>query len=258
MLSADYPGKIVERISDLTNRNIDVVFFNGSAGDLNPITTCGTNYQKLEHDKSLIYGQFGTYIHTKKIGYAIADEALKLVKSIPESDYVNDLEFQFFFEYFWIPLKDFKYFSKAWFRNKLHYFIKKFFLMKVARITLMEANFPAFVIKKSKMKIQARTTIQFIRLIMINSLNYKSIGIIAVPGELFEDYGDLLVKKSPTGEDYTFIFQNSNDWISYLFPVREYIEEGGYEPLASFSPICGYIIKNKMLELFKSSNNKSF
>ena len=86
-LSADYPGKIIEKISQLTNNNIGVIFFNGAAGDINPITTCGTNYQKLELDKSLIYDQLGTYNHTKKIGYTIAEEALNLTKSIPKKDY---------------------------------------------------------------------------------------------------------------------------------------------------------------------------
>ena len=98
---------------------------------------------------------------------------------------------------------------------------------------------------------------QFIKFNLKNELHSKSIAILTVPGELFEDYGDLFLKESPTGREHSFIFQNSNDWISYLFPARDYIQEGGYEPLASFSPICGYFIEKKMLGLFKEIKSKS-
>ncbi len=250
-LSADYPGKIIEKVSQLTNSNVGAIFFNGAAGDINPITTCGTNYQKLELDKSLIYDQLGTYKHTKKIGYTIAEEALNLVNSIAITDYLNALEFQFYLNFFCIPMKDFKYFSKTWFRNKLIYLLKKYLLLKVAKITLEKANFPSFTIKRKKLKIHGKTVIQFIKFNFKHKLTSKSIGIMTVPGELFEDYGDLLLKESPTGKDNSYVFQNSNDWISYLFPANDYIKEGGYEPLVSFSPICGYFIEKKMLELFR-------
>jgi len=256
-LSADYPGKVIERITQLTNNKVGVIFFNGTSGDINPITTCGTNYQKLELDKSLIYDQLGTYNHTKNIGYMIAEEALNLAKSIPKKEYNIGLEFQFYLNSFWIPLKDFKYFSKTWFRNKLVYSLKKYLLLKVSKIILENANFPSFTLKRKKFKIHAKTVIQFIKFNFEHESTSKSIGIMTVPGELFEDYGDLFIKESPTGRENSFVFQNSNDWISYLFPAKDYIEEGGYEPLASFSPICGHFIEKKMLELFKEIKNKS-
>ncbi|MFX0153347.1 MAG: hypothetical protein ACFE9Q_02370 [Candidatus Hodarchaeota archaeon] len=256
-LSADYPGKVIERVSQLTNNNVGVIFFNGTSGDLNPITTCGTDYKKLDLDKSLIYGQLGTYNHTKKIGYIIAEEALNLAKSLAKDDYMDELEFQFYLNIFWIPMKDFKYFSKTWFRNKFNYAIKKYLLLKVAKIILNDANFPTFSIKRKGLKIHGKTVIQFIKFNFNDEKKSQSFGIMAVPGELFEEYGDLFLKKSPTGKNNSFIFQNSNDWISYLFPAKDYIKEGGYEPLASFSPICGYFIENKMFELFKEIKNKN-
>ena len=42
-----------------------------------------------------------------------------------------------------------------------------------------------------------------------------------------------------------------------LGKLDDYIEEGGYEPHANFSPICGYIVEIKMLELFKGICCKS-
>ena len=155
-------------------------------------------------------------------------------------------------------MKDFKYFSKTWFKNKLIYSLKKYLLLKVAKITLEESNFPSFTFMRKILKIYARTVIQFVKFNLKQESNSKSIGILTVPGELFEDYGNLFLNESPTGKEHSFIFQNSNDWISYLFPSKDYIEEGGYEPLASFSPVCGYFIEKKMLELFreiKENNN---
>jgi len=256
-LSADYPGKVIERVSRLTNNNIGVIFFNGTSGDLNPITTCGTDYKKLNLDKSLIYNQLGTYNHTKKIGYIIANEALNLVKSLAEEDYNYDVEFQFYLNTFWIPMKDFNYLSKTWFRNKFNYALKKYLLLKVAKIILENANFPAFSIKRKKLKIHGKTLIQFIKFDFKDEKTSKFFSIITVPGELFEEYGNLFLKESPTGRDNSFIFQNSNDWISYLFPAKDYIKEGGYEPLASFSPVCGYFIEKKMLKLFKEIKTKA-
>ena len=72
----------------------------------------------------------------------------------------------------------------------------------------------------------------------------KDIGIACVPGELFEDIGKAILEHSVVGKENTFIFQNSQDWIAYLFPMNEYIEVGGYEPLPSFSPLAGLIIES--------------
>ncbi|MHA2392681.1 MAG: hypothetical protein ACXAEX_12115, partial [Promethearchaeota archaeon] len=63
--------------------------------------------------------------------------------------------------------------------------------------------------------------------------------------------GKILIKKSPSGPKNTFIFQNVNDWIGYLFPALDYIEKGGWEAFAGFSPLCGEIIKNEIILLFK-------
>jgi hypothetical protein len=79
------------------------------------------------------------------------------------------------------------------------------------------------------------------------------LGILTVPGELFEDLGKILFKKSPTGKHNTFIFQNANDWVAYLFSPKEYIDYGGYEPVASFSPRCGEYVLKEMLKLLNGA-----
>ena len=78
---------------------------------------------------------------------------------------------------------------------------------------------------------------------------------MTIPGELFEDIGKFLYKYSVTGKNNTYIFQNTQDWIAYLFPLKEYVNEGGYEPIPSFSPICGDYIKNEMKNLIDNIKN---
>ena len=250
-LSADYPGCVVHKIDELTNFEVKSVYFNGPAGDLNPITTCGTDYQKLELDKSLVYAQLGTFEHTKKIGFAIAEDALKLAESIPSENYLKKLEFESYLKDFSVPLKDHKYFSKTWFKNKLIYAFKKYFIISISKH--IKANFPAFVIEHKLFTIKVNSILQYIKVKTYSESSSKSIefSIIAVPGELFEEIGNNLIKKSPTGKKNTFIFQNSNDWIAYLFPLKEYMEVGGYEPVASFGPLCGEIVEKEMLALFE-------
>jgi hypothetical protein len=47
------------------------------------------------------------------------------------------------------------------------------------------------------------------------------------------------------------IIQNAQDWIGYLFPLKTYITEGGYEPFMCFSPLCGIYIKNNIKKIFR-------
>ncbi|MFX0019106.1 MAG: hypothetical protein ACFFAK_00650 [Promethearchaeota archaeon] len=247
-LSADYPGRIIYRISELSNHIISTIYFNGPSGDLNPITTCGIDFEKLSQDKSLIYDQLGDYNDTIRIGNSIAEEALKLAKNIPESDFFDDIKFQVFKRKFLVPMKDYKYFTKTWFINKLYFSIKKYFILKFSKGNIQNANFPIFLLRRRRLKLFCESLVQFIKLKAQSEINSVEFGIMTIPGELFEDIGKNLIKVSPT-KDNTLIFQNSQDWIGYLFPIKEYIQEGGYEPVPSFSPLCGYYVLKEMKNL---------
>ncbi|MFO8019102.1 MAG: hypothetical protein R6U96_10735 [Promethearchaeia archaeon] len=255
-ISADYPGRIIAKIDEISGGKVKSVFFNGPAGDLNPITTCGTNYEKLDKERTPIYQQFGTYKHTKKIGYTIAKKAFSLAKSIEDSEYYEQLEFQSYLKTIWIPMDDVEYFSSTWFVNKLIFLLKKYLVLPAAMCHEKDPNFPALAIKGSGSQINGYTVLQCIQITAKSQDKIKDLSIIAVPGELFEEIGDLFLKSSPTHKKNTFIFQNSNDWIAYLFPKDEYINQGGYEPIASFGPLCGEYVKKEMLLLFKEINNK--
>lgn len=251
--SADYPGKVVHRIHELTKNKVKAVFFNGAAGDLNPVTTM-LDYGDRDYLNKVgtpIYQQFGTYKHTKKIGYLIGEEALKLAESIPDSEYYDNMEFQSYLRTFWIPMDDFKYYSKQMVVNKIIHLVKKYLLFPVAMFPEEEPNFPGLAVKqKSIRKINIYTQVQYIEIKAYSGSKSKKFSIFTTPGELFEEIGEKLLKNSPTGPSDSFLFQCSNDWIAYLFPLNEY-KQGGYERLPSFAPICGEFVEKELLTLFE-------
>ncbi|MHA1105147.1 MAG: hypothetical protein ACTSPN_05430 [Promethearchaeota archaeon] len=250
-LSADFPGKYVERIEQITGKKTQAIYFNGPSGDLNPITTSGINYKALEEDKSLIYDQLGTYKDTNKIGYIIAEEALKLARSIEIEEFSDSIRINAEIHEFWIPMKDAKYFNKIWFSNKLYYCIKKLFLLKIARLGLLNANFPFFTLNKKGRKVKCKTIVQRFQISTEAKNASNKIDLITVPGELFEDLGNKILEESLLGRENTFIFQNSQDWIAYLFTIKEYVNFGGYEPFPTFSPFSGEIVLNEVLKFFQ-------
>ncbi|MHA1342570.1 MAG: hypothetical protein ACTSQG_01170, partial [Promethearchaeota archaeon] len=168
------------------------------------------------------------------------------------------IEFASYMKTIWIPMKDYKYFSKTWFGNKIIYLLKKYLVLKVALVHDEDPNFPGLAIKHRGNKINGYTVLQYIEITAYKKSKEdgKKFSIISVPGELFFKLAQILKKWSPTGEKNTFIFQNSNDWIAYLFPLREYIEQGGYEPIASFGPLCGDYVTREMLKLFREIKEK--
>jgi len=251
-LSADYPGRVIEKIDELSKNQVKSVYFNGAAGDLNPITTCGTNYEYLEVNRTPVYKQMGTIKHTKRIGYKIAEKAFKLANGIPDKEYFDNMEFTSYTKTFWVPMKDHKYFSIPWFQNKIVYLLKKYIVLPVAMSHDEDPNFPGLAIKHRGNKVKIYTMIQYIKIKAYSKSkdDMKEFSILTTPGELFQDLAKILLKRSPTGEKDSFIFQCSNDWIAYLFSLKEYMAQGGYEPMASFGPLCGDQVSVEMLKLF--------
>ncbi|MFX0076479.1 MAG: hypothetical protein ACFE96_13640 [Candidatus Hermodarchaeota archaeon] len=247
-LSADFPGRVITKIEELTNNRSNSIYINGPSGDLNPITTSGTNYEEIEKDKTLSYDQYGTYKHTNKIGHIIGEEALKIADSIPEGIFFTDIEIDVYKKSVLIPQKDAHYFSKVWFLNSIKWWVKKYFLFKIAKFDKKFVNFPFFTVERNHLRKYGRTVVQFITL---KTSEGDSYGIITIPGELFEEIGKRIIREAPTLEENTLIFQNAQDWIGYLFPLDVYIEEGGYEPFMCFSPLCGDYIEKNTIELLK-------
>jgi Neutral/alkaline non-lysosomal ceramidase, N-terminal len=267
-MSAEFPGRVCARIEEQSNDEIKPVFFTGAAGDLNPITTCGTDFDRLEDDpaaRNTVYQQFGTYEHTTKIGFTLGDIALKLAKSIPEEKYFDTFEYESVVKRFWIPFEDYQpyiYSKMNWLSNKLIMFAKKFILFPIAMMhpENQEPNFPGLAIKaypfslKKGYHINVYTVIQYIKISVSSSKDPKTkkeLAILGTPGELFEDIEKKLLNRSPQGPEDTIIFQNANDWCGYLYPIKEYITQGGYEPFASTAPLVGPGVRKEFEILFK-------
>jgi hypothetical protein len=139
-------------------------------------------------------------------------------------------------------------------------FVKKWLMFPIAMAhpEKQEPNFPGLAVKaapfslKRGYNINVYTVIQYTRLKFSKSKSPKEtreMTIMGVPGELFEDIEKNLLKKSPSGPDNTFIIQNANDWCAYLYPLKEYISQAGYEPLASTTPLAGPAVENELLLL---------
>jgi len=170
---------------------------------------------------------------------------------ILSEEFSNSIKINAEIHEFWIPMKDAKYFNKIWFSNKLYYCIKKQLLLKIARLGLLNANFPFFTLNKKGRKVKCKTVVQRFQISTDARNTSNKIDLITVPGELFEDLGNKILDESLLGRKNTFIFQNSQDWIAYLFTIKEYINFGGYEPFPTFSPFSGEIVLNKVLKFFQ-------
>ncbi len=258
-LSADFPGQVLKHVTSLSRGKITPVFFNGPSGDINPITTCGTDFEHLNLNK--IYSQHGTYDDTKAIGKVIATHALDLARSIPDSDYFEHVEYKSYVRTIWVPLKDFDRYhtaeplKAAWVRlqNRVIYLVKKYFLLPIVLAIAdgSEPNFPGLAIKHRGSKMNVYSKIQYIKVRFFNDSGTESYySIMALPGELFEDIGKVFKARSPTGE-HTLIIQNANDWFAYFFDLDEYIGQGGMEPLEGTTPVAGYYIKKEYLQFLE-------
>jgi hypothetical protein len=257
-LSADYPGRFVHEIEQMTNGKVSAVFFTAPAGDLNPITTCGTDFEALERDPHPLYEQEGTYADTKRFGKVLAESALQLASAIPEEEYYSHFDIQSRVRSFSIPLNDFtRYWSKNRFSNTVVHWLKRRIAIPI-RLAISDAhepNFPGFAVKHTGMSnIVDYTQVSYMRFTAKagdeKGLPLKTMSIAGVPGELFENFADRMYARTPEGPEGTFIIQNANDWVGYLFPLDEY-KAGGYEPLVTFGPLCGTYVKNNYFKLIQ-------
>jgi hypothetical protein len=256
-LSADYPGVLVNHMHKLSNYKLNVAFFTSPAGDINPITTCGTDFEELAElpkntlfSENKIYAQQGTYENTTEIGRKLAEISYQIYQSIKQEDYLNKFDFNTKIRRFIIPLRDYtNYHSKVWLGNRLLFLFKRYFMIGIPAFISesKKPNFPGFAIKKSNGQYFIETVVQYIQI----GTKKRKLSISGIPGELFEEYAEGFYEKSPNGRENTFIFQNSNDWPGYLQPFNQYITEGGYEVFMSFTPLAGEYVKRNYYKLLE-------
>ncbi|MHA1819993.1 MAG: hypothetical protein ACTSU2_16210 [Promethearchaeota archaeon] len=290
-MSADYPGRVCEKIEELSGGKWGVAFFTGPAGDINPITTVKNDMEFLaKQSEDYRLNQRGTLKHTKKLGYYLGQEAFNLANSIEDDRYYDKIDFKTYTKTFWVPMKDYKRYNKPFkITQRLIYLLKRYFLFPIALVLgdENEPNFPGFAVKhkgilrpsakinvysmvtytkckvwksheaeadnqnndEQKANSNEKGTNAFTRVMVPD--NAISLDFVGVPGELFEEIEEAIYKKTDGKYENTFIIQNANDWVSYLFTINDYINYGGYEPFASFSPYSGSFVKYAFFRLIK-------
>jgi len=158
-ISADYPGVLADWIEHHTSPAVNVVFFTGAAGDINAITTCGTDFKAMEHEDVPLfnndpkgtnhYMQLGTYEHTLHIGEYLAQESMKVAQAIPISSFYDKLQINAYLKIIWMSMDDNQHEKRIgilnlrnWFTNKITIFLKKWFLAPIILTSAKNPNFP--------------------------------------------------------------------------------------------------------------------
>jgi hypothetical protein len=256
-LSADFPGRLVDHIAELTNGRVSAVFLGGASGDINPITTCGTDYEHLS--VNTILDQKGTVEHMSRIGNFVAERSLEVVRSISDDQYFDKIEYKSWIRTIWVPLKDFTHYHNASpakavlvkLQNRFIYTVKKYVLLQIVLALTGDEenkpNFPGLAIKHRGTNMNCYSKIHYLMFTLSSTKSKKSLdfSIIGTPGEPFEDIGNWLVSKSHTPPEKTLIVQHANDWFAYFFDLNEYTDMGGMEPLEGTTPVAGYYIKKE-------------
>lgn len=255
-LSADFPGQVLASISSMSGGRIAAAFFNGPSGDINPITTCGTDYEHLDVNK--IYSQNGTYEHTTAMGRVIATRALELVRSLDASAYFDRFAFKSHVRTVAIPLRDFDRYPSATpakatlvrLQNRAVFLVKKYFLLPIVLSIASgkKPNFPGLAVKHRGFAMNCYSKLQHVEITLASKGGREAtFSLMGLPGELFEDVGNRFKAASPAGPERTVIVQNANDWVSYFFDLDEYTQQGGLEPFEGTTPVAGYYVKKLYL-----------
>lgn len=258
-LSAEWPGRAMNIVEQDTEGKVQAIFFNGPCGDISAYYGAGG----FRHIRKNANGQLrrkGLYTFTKHYGNLIGRKALKMAQEIPDNAYHEELRINSYMRTFWVPMKDYKRhwvgggFNKTLirFNNRAVFIIKKHLLIPLALIMsdAHEPNFPGIALKFNRQKnklwtdINVYTQVQYITIDAFkNALEptpSATLALVGVPGEPFEDVAKRIYDMTPTKFENTIIFENSNDWISYFFLLRDYVIHHDYIQLESFFPLAGF------------------
>jgi hypothetical protein len=266
-LSADWVGVMRRKFEELSGLEESIAFFTAACGDLNPVTTSGTDFESLESSKNghnLMFNQLGTYKSSKRIGHYLGQQAFELSQSIPIEEYYDHFEFKSYTRTFWVPVIDkqrYIYSLSNWIQNKAINFVKKFIILPIT-ITVAgdDPNFPGEAIKhypfsmKNGWKVNVYTIIQYIDITVSSQNGSKKLSIVALPGEPFEEMQESIFKHSSVGPENTFVFEIANDWIAYLMQEKDYLTRGGDEALESFPAVAGMFVEKELYRLWKEIN----
>lgn len=243
LLTAEYPGYIIQRAKELFGEHTNILYLNGPCADLNPnLFSFEVDLNELDQKKALLYDgpghARGTFTRAREIGYFIAEISLEIsrkIKCLPVT------EFKHINHSITIPMRHFIYDNSLKTQWKNFLFRMKLFILKLFwRSRKLTIPYPMdYILKDGK----------FYQLAEIHLLKINNIGLVGVPGELFLELGQKIIEKSLIQN--TFVFTLSNGYLGYLYPIEDF-RIGGYELFLSTNPLTGTILTTKAIKLLNS------
>ena len=203
--------------------------------------------------------QHGTYKSTERIGFYLGTEAVKLAEVIhwkitilhlilnPIPDPIG----------FLCKIRNHTYKPMIWLGNRALFLAKKWIAIPlVITVAGKNPNFPGFALKhypfsfRRGWHINIYSLLQYLDITASNENGSKKLSIFGFPGEVFEDTQKKVMRNSPVGAENTFLFQEANDYITYLFSIKEYITLEGYRKYPLNNPSCRRIHGKRMVPLY--------
>ncbi|MDR2759992.1 MAG: hypothetical protein LBB78_11500, partial [Spirochaetaceae bacterium] len=236
-ISADFPGELRRCLKEKYGKDVIVLYLQGACGNINHYDVFHWNVTSVPH-------------RYKEIGKALADEVEKIMKDmkIAESDNLGGIERKIIVK---LQKPDEKLIS--WMKKTIAETAED--MGGLGRFEKEQVD-----LYFAKQAMGAHTSGITDRKTTLQVLNIAELGIYASPGELFQEFADELIAKSPFKR--TFVSAYSNDYIGYIVTPDLCRVDGVYEgrqtSSRTFEKEAGPDMNREFLkmgeELFKNRN----
>jgi hypothetical protein len=223
-VSADYPGELRRILKERYGHDVAVLFLQGTCGNINHVDAFHVNETK--HAKRYL-----------EIGRALAEETIEVLKHTEPSKSEDVLAVGRDLS---VPLRKPDEELLAW-SEKI--------IAQIPEDLKALCNFDTdqvdlFFAKKYK---EAHENSETTQQVFLQVLKIGDVGIYASPGELFSEYGDELIAKSPF--ERTIVAGYSNGLVGYIVTPECYVD-GVYEARQTiFEPSGGAVMNAELLRL---------
>jgi len=227
LTSADFVGFLQRHLSDNYSSTPEVLFFNGTQGNINHLNPWNPD-------------QVRGFEEAERIGTTLARDVIKVISNSKEIETLSIKTARRIIE---IPRRTITPEKIAWAKDILDKWDGK-------PISLVD-GVPDETYAQATMQLAEVQDEPVITEIQITSIG--PINIVTLPGEFFVEYG-LRIKKL-LGQGNTMVFGLTNGYVGYV-PTLEAFEEGGYEASNSlFGPEAGNIIVKETISLISKDLN---
>lgn len=243
LITADYPGYVVQVVERAFGGGVMAMFTNGAAGDINT-----GHSAELSALGETIPGR--TFQRAEQLGIRLAGEVLKVIETI-ETDSntfiaVGTKKISF-------PLKPLPSLKEAEeFKKQKEQILNKLIIQKESSEIIIKAKIEKLYADLLLEQVRKRNkhlheTFKYVEL---QAVRIGDCALLAFPGELFVEIGLEIKTRSPF--KYTYIIGYANGYVGYV-PTKRAFTEGGYEVVATdFTPEAEEIVVEESLALLNS------